>query len=42
MQVELPEQMVMDNGPQFVSEEFGVFTKMNGIKHIKSIISSFN
>ena len=32
----LPEQIVTDNGPYFVSEEFGVFTKMNGIKHIKS------
>ena len=27
----LPEQIVTDNGPQFISEEFGVFTKMNGI-----------
>ena len=32
----LPEQIVSDNGPQFVSEEFAAFTKMNGIKHIKS------
>ena len=32
----LPEQIVSDNGPQFVSKEFAVFTKMNGIKHIKS------
>ena len=32
----LPEQIVSDNGPQFVSEEFATFTKMNGIKHIKS------
>ena len=32
----LPEQIVMDNGPQFVSEEFVTFTKMNGMKHIKS------
>ena len=32
----LPEQIVTDSGPQFISEEFGVFTKMNGIKHIKS------
>ena len=29
----LPEQIVTDNGPQFVSEEFRVFTKMNGMKH---------
>ena len=32
----LPEQIVTDNSPQFVSEEFGAFTKMNGIKHIKN------
>ena len=25
-----------DNGPQFVSEELITFTKMNGMKHIKS------
>ena len=25
-----------DNGPQFVSEEFAMFTKVNGVKHIKS------
>ena len=30
----LPEQLVSDNGPQFTSEEFAQFTKMNGIKHI--------
>ena len=32
----LPEQIVTDNGPQFVSEEFATFTKANGVKHIKS------
>ncbi len=32
----LPEQIVSDNGPQFVSAEFQNFTKMNGITHIKS------
>ncbi|CAC5359621.1 unnamed protein product [Mytilus coruscus] len=32
----LPEQIVSDNGPQFVSAEFQTFTKMNGITHIKS------
>ena len=32
----LPEQIVSDNGPQFVSNEFVTFTKMNGIKRIKS------
>ena len=25
----LPEQMVSDNGPQFVSEEFATFVKLN-------------
>ena len=30
----LPEQLVFDNGPQFVSDEFVQFTKKNGIKHI--------
>ena len=32
----LPEQIVSDNGSQFVSEEFQQFTKLNGITHIKS------
>ena len=32
----LPEQLVSDNGPQFVSEEFRQFTRGNGIKHIRS------
>lgn len=31
----LPEQIVTDNGPQFVSEEFGKFLKENGVKHIR-------
>lgn len=30
----LPEQLVTDNGPQFVSEEFASFCRSNGIKHI--------
>ena len=32
----LPEQVVTDNGPQFVSQEFANFMKLNGIKHIKT------
>ena len=32
----LPEQLVSDNGPQFVSDDFTTFMKMNGIKHIRS------
>ena len=31
----LPEQVVTDNGPQFTSEEFSVFMRLNGIKHIR-------
>ena len=31
----LPEQMVSDNGPRFVSAEFATFAKKNGIKHIR-------
>ena len=31
----LPEQLVTDNWPQFVSAEFATFAKMNGIKHIR-------
>jgi len=32
----LPEQVVSDNGPQFISSEFAQFLKSNGVKHIKS------
>uniref|UniRef100_A0A8C3HCL2 Gypsy retrotransposon integrase-like protein 1 n=1 Tax=Chrysemys picta bellii TaxID=8478 RepID=A0A8C3HCL2_CHRPI len=32
----LPEQLVSDNGPQFVSQEFQKFMKANGIHHITS------
>ena len=31
----LPEQLVADNGPQIVAEEFATFLKLNGGKHIK-------
>ena len=29
----LPEEVVSDNGPQFVSNEFAEFMNTNGIKH---------
>ena len=29
----LPEEVVSDNGPPFVSHDFSNFMKMNGIKH---------
>ena len=32
----LPEQVVSDNGPQFTSDEFAQFLKLNGVKHIRS------
>ena len=32
----LPEQLVSDSGPQFIADEFRVFMRSNGIKHIKS------
>ena len=32
----LPEQLVSDKGPEFVSAEFTQFLKSNGVKHIKS------
>jgi hypothetical protein len=31
---DLPEQLVSDNGPQFVAEEFATFLKLNHVKHI--------
>ncbi|XP_021370583.1 uncharacterized protein K02A2.6-like isoform X2 [Mizuhopecten yessoensis] len=32
----LPEMLVSDNGPCFVSEEFSVFMSENGIKHVRT------
>ena len=32
----LPEQLVSDNGPQFISEQFQDFLQGNGIQHIRS------
>nr|XP_027209716.1 uncharacterized protein K02A2.6-like [Penaeus vannamei] len=32
----IPEQIVLDNGPQFVSSEFDSFCKGNNIKHIRN------
>ena len=32
----LPQQLVSDNGPRFVAEEFLVFLRSNGVKHIRS------
>ena len=31
----LPEHVVSDNGPQFTSEEFSIFMKLNGIHRVK-------
>ena len=31
----LPEQLVSNNVPQFVAEEFAHFLKQNGVKHVK-------
>ena len=32
----LPDQVVLDNGPQFISSEFAIFLKQNGVKYIRS------
>ena len=31
----VPEQIVTDNGPQFTAAAFGMFTKLNGIRHTR-------
>ena len=31
----MPQQIVSDNGPQFVSEEFSTFLKANGVRHTR-------
>ena len=35
----LPLQVVTDNGPQFVSDEFAGFMRGNGIRHIKMLLT---
>ena len=32
----LPDEIVSDNGPQFIADEFHMFLKSNGVKHIRS------
>ena len=32
----IPEQIVTDNGSQFTTDAFKVFTQCNGIRHVKS------
>lgn len=32
----IPEQIVSDNGPQFISSDFAAFLKMNGVQHTRS------
>lgn len=32
----LPEVLVSDNGPQFISEEFAAFLSVNGVRHVKT------
>ena len=33
----LPQQLVTDNGLQFIAEEFRQFCRENGVKHIRSV-----
>ena len=32
----LPKTLVSDNGPQFIADEFKVFLRQNGVKHVTS------
>jgi len=32
----IPEHLIMDKGPQFIAEDFEIFTKCHGIKHVRS------
>ena len=34
----LPSQIVSDNGPQFVLQEFASFMKSHGIRHVRSTL----
>ena len=34
---DLTDQLVLDNGPQFISHAFKQFTRNNGVKHIKTL-----